>query len=129
MKLKHAQSQLRQDGYWRWTITIDRETCVMAPCSSLCKHQTSKESDRHFYDWCFDQAKVFEAPNTGVCHICDARTNKKFGNNDAGMLLIPVYLCDKHRNIARLKDIYPFLSSEFFPINIWYTEEKRNGHE
>lgn len=71
-------------------------------------HATKEEAERHFYDFCLEQAKEHDGSHWMDCAKCGAATKKMLGNMGLGDLFHIEPLCDEHRTKEVLADLHPF---------------------
>ena len=98
-----------QINLWDWTTRNGDQIRQSPPCTLECTHTTSEEAERHFYNYCIDNAKVYES--NGIqqkCRICGQWTTKSFGNNQLHLILQPIALCDEHLTKECLARASPF---------------------
>mgnify|MGYP001608649807 FL=1 len=128
--MNYAEARQLEGGGWHWTTMNDGIVRTSAPCLQIdehfdpantynppksenlhrCQpHQTREEAERHFYDYCLEQARVHvHADEMRKCIICQAWTDAGMGNNQMWLGIRPVDLCEKHLTKEFLALAVPF---------------------
>lgn len=110
--MNYAQARLRSDGsgYWDWTTKNGDLIWRSAPCSQECKHETSEDAERHFYEHSLASVEESDYEGEWRCDFkgCEKRTSKGLGNASLSLTFRTTLLCDEHRNKESLRIILPF---------------------
>ena len=113
--MNYAQARQRSfsDGtpqdLWDWSTMNDGRAWVSNPCNHSCRHATREEAERHFYDYCLEQAQVHpQEREMRRCRVCNAWTRNQLGNIQMWLLLQPEWLCDAHLTREFLAQVQPF---------------------
>lgn len=113
--MRYYAARQRLDSQWDWTVMHDKVVTASHPCNGpeACNHKTKGEAEQHFY---FDEIKksketVYDSSSLHKCEVeeCGDYTHKAL-QTPRLFKILPVLLCDSHRNNNGLMLARPYNS-------------------
>lgn len=113
MNYDQARERQQEDGsgsgIWDWTTKNDDVVRQAPPCSDACRHESQKDAERHFWQYCLDSAEEYETTQMQKpCAVCGKWTTKGLVNRSLHLIGFGDRLCDDHRNKDELAKLHPF---------------------